>query len=113
MSTPQEARAQDWTCRRGCGQSFTMRGSRDRHELKQHPRRRDEREAGDAALKNSDLYRKREEPTEKEIKVMIPSGYHKKLHGYKVLTGQTISRMVNEALDAYFREQQKEREETE
>lgn len=51
----------------------------------------------------SELYGKRSDPsTVKEIKVMIPSGQHKKLHGYKVLTGKTISSMVNEALDNYF-----------
>lgn len=51
----------------------------------------------------SELYGKRSDPdTVKEIKVMIPSGQHKKLHGYKVLTGKTISSMVNEALDSYF-----------
>ncbi len=51
----------------------------------------------------SELYGKQEQPDEvKEIKVMIPSGQHTKLHGYKVLTGKTISSMVNEALDLYF-----------
>lgn len=51
----------------------------------------------------SELYGKRQESDEvKEIKVMIPSGQHTKLHGYKVLTGKTISSMVNEALDQYF-----------
>jgi len=51
----------------------------------------------------SELYGKRIDPQEvKEIKVMIPSGQHVKLHGYKVLTGKTISSMVNEALDMYF-----------
>ncbi|MBW3582949.1 MAG: hypothetical protein KY455_07620 [Euryarchaeota archaeon] len=51
----------------------------------------------------SELYGKREDPEElKEIKVMIPSTQHVKLHGYKVLTGKTISSMVNEALDLYF-----------
>lgn len=51
----------------------------------------------------SELYGKRIDPEEvKEIKVMIPSGQHVRLHGYKVLTGKTISSMVNEALDLYF-----------
>lgn len=51
----------------------------------------------------SELYGKRIDPEEvKEIKVMIPSNQHVKLHGYKVLTGKTISSMVNEALDLYF-----------
>ena len=51
----------------------------------------------------SELYGKRVDPDEvKEIKVMIPSTQHTKLHGYKVLTGKTISSMVNEALDLYF-----------
>lgn len=51
----------------------------------------------------SELYGKQATPDQvKEIKVMIPSGQHTKLHGYKMLTGKTISSMVNEALDLYF-----------
>jgi hypothetical protein len=59
----------------------------------------------------SELYGKRPDPEKvKEIKVMIPSGQHKKLHGYKVLTGKTISSMVNEALDIYFTRKTAEKE---
>ena len=59
----------------------------------------------------SELYGKRVDPdTSKEIKVMIPSGQHTKLHGYKVLTGKTISAMVNEALDIYFARKTAEKE---
>ena len=59
----------------------------------------------------SELYGKRIDPDEvKEIKVMIPSGQHVRLHGYKVLTGKTISSMVNEALDLYFARKSAERE---
>ncbi len=58
----------------------------------------------------SELYGKRPDPEEvKEIKVMIPSGQHTKLHGYKALTGKTISSMVNEALDLYFARKASER----
>ena len=58
----------------------------------------------------SELYGKRIDPDEvKEIKVMIPSQQHTKLHGYKVLTGKTISSMVNEALDLYFARKSAER----
>jgi hypothetical protein len=59
----------------------------------------------------SELYGKRIDPEEvKEIKVMIPSNQHVKLHGYKVLTGKTISSMVNEALDMYFARKTAEKE---
>lgn len=62
----------------------------------------------------SELYGKRADPDKvKEIKVMIPSGQHKKLHGYKVLTGKTISSMVNEALDIYFTRKTTEQSELE
>lgn len=59
----------------------------------------------------SELYGKRtESESVKEIKVMIPSNQHTKLHGYKVLTGKTISSMVNEALDMYFSRKQAEKD---
>lgn len=59
----------------------------------------------------SELYGKRIDPEQvKEIKVMIPSDQHVMLHGYKVLTGKTISSMVNEALDIYFARKTAEKE---
>lgn len=38
----------------------------------------------------------------KTLKVKVPQAFQLRLHALKVLTGQTISEMVEEALDAYF-----------
>lgn len=77
------------------------------HQTKAHGRQSLKLDREGAALK--ELYRDEgEELGVEDMKVMIPSEYHKRLHGYKVLTGKTISSMVNEALDRYFYEQQQE-----
>ncbi len=38
----------------------------------------------------------------KTLKVKVPQAFQLRLHALKVLTGQTISEMVEEALDEYF-----------
>lgn len=40
---------------------------------------------------------------EKQLKVKIPVRMHVRLHTLKILTGETISDTVAEALEAYFR----------
>lgn len=43
-------------------------------------------------------------PEEKTVKVKIPKRQHIILHSARVLTGKTISEMLEEALEAYFDE---------
>jgi len=40
----------------------------------------------------------------KTMKVSLPARLHLKLHSVKILTGETISDMVEEAVESYFDE---------
>lgn len=42
---------------------------------------------------------------DKTMKVSLPKRLHLKLHSLKILTGTTVSEMVEEAVIAYFEEQ--------
>lgn len=42
--------------------------------------------------------------TSHELRVLLPEGLYVRLHARKILTGETISAMLTEALEAYFRQ---------